>query len=258
MPLKEYLRILWKRGWIIVVTATLTAASAVVFSLLQRPVYRSTIFLNVIPARLDLSLTQSIKSLMRNYAANIVSDTTLQEVITRARQDMTPGMLRGHIRVSSIESDYMIQIDVDDYDPGVAQLLAQTTAEVFVEDVKVFMLDQDKRDRVQVSTKDPAQPAALQFPKKKINALVGGVLGILLGGVLVLGLEWLAAGVVRNAEELERSTGVAVMGAIPEVGGGQWSVVSGRRSVSRRTADGRQPERLPQHQGLGKGSPADT
>lgn len=216
MPLKEYLRILWKRGWIVVVMATVTAASAIVFSMLQRPVYRSSIQLNVIPARLDLGLTQSIKSLMRNYAANIVSNTTLDKVISRTGQDMTPDMLRAKVKVSPIESDFMIQIDVDDYDPAVAQLLAQRIGDVFVEDVRAFMLDQDKRDRVDVSPKDAAQAPFLQSPKKKINALAGGVLGIVLGTLLVLGLEWVESGVIRNSDELQRAAETAVLGVISD------------------------------------------
>lgn len=216
MPLKEYLRILWKRGWIIVVMATVTGASAIVFSLVQRPVYRSSIQLNVIPARLDLGLTESIKKLMRNYAGNIVSNTTLEEVIKRTGQDMTPAMLRAKVKVSPIESDFMVQIDVDDYDPVVAQLLAQRIADVFVEDVKAYMLDQDKRDRVQVEPKDPAAPAYLQSPKKKINALAGGVFGVLLGGLVVLGLEWVDSGIIRSSEDLERVAGTSILGIIPE------------------------------------------
>ncbi len=216
MPLKEYLRILWKRGWIIVVMATVTAASAIVFSYLVRPVYRSTIHLNVIPARLDMGLTESIKSLMRNYAGNIVSNTTLQQVIERTGQDLTPAMLRSRVKVSPIVEDFTIQVDVDDYDPQVAQLLAQRIGEVFEERIKTQMLDQDKRDRVDVKIKDPATPSYLQSPKKKINALAGGVFGVLLGVLVVLGLEWVESGVIRSAEDLERAAGTPVLGAIPE------------------------------------------
>jgi len=216
VPLREYLRILWKRGWIIIVMATVTAASAVVFSLLQRPVYRSTVQLNVIPARLDLGLTQSIKWLMRNYAVNIVSNTTLDEVIRRTGQDMTADMLRSRIRVSPIESDFLIEITVDDYDPEVARLLAQATADVFVERIKVYMLDQDRRDRVDVEAKDTAKPAYLQSPKKKINALAGGMFGVLLGVLIVLGLEWVDAGIIRSPDDLERITRSPILGVIPE------------------------------------------
>ncbi len=216
MPLKEYLHILWKRGWIIIVMATVTAASAIVFSMLQRPVYRSSIQLNVIPARIDLGLTESIKSLMRNYAANIRSNQTLDEVIRRTGQDMTPELLRRHVSVSPIVEDFLVQIDVDSYDPDIARWLAQTTGEVFVEDVTASMADQDQRDRVQVSLKDNAAPAYLQSPKKKINALAGGVLGVALGALLVLGLEWLESGVIRSADELQRAMDMAVLGEIPD------------------------------------------
>ncbi len=216
MPLKEYLRILWKRGWIIIVMATVTAASAVAFSYLVRPVYRSTIQLNVIPARIDLSLTESIKNLMRNYAANIVSDTTLQAVIERSGQDLTPGTLRGRVKVSAIMEDFTIRVDVDDYDPQVAQLLAQRTGEVFVERIRTQMLDQDKRDRVSVELRDPAAPAYLQSPKKKINLVAGGVFGMLLGVLVVLALEWLEAGIIRGPDDLERVAEAGVLGVIPE------------------------------------------
>ena len=77
------------------------------------------------------------------------------------------------------------------------------------------MLDQDKRDRVGVSAKDAAQPAYLQSPKKKINALAGGVFGVLLGGLIVLGLEWLDSGIIRSSLDLERASGKSVLGEIP-------------------------------------------
>lgn len=215
MPLKEYLRILWKRGWIIIVLAIVTTASAVVFSKLQRPIYRSSVRINVIPGRLDLGLTESIKSLMRNYAANIRAKTTLQEVINRTQQDMTPGILANHVKVSPIVEDYMVQIDVDDYDSVTAQQLAQTTAVVFVEKIKVSMQDQNKSDRVSVDLLDPADPAYVQSPKEKFNAMAGGVFGVALGVLLVLGLEWLDSGVIRSSDDLERAVGTAVLGVVP-------------------------------------------
>lgn len=216
MPLKEYVRILWQRGWIIIVAAVVTTASAVAFSYVQRPIYRSTIQLNVIPARLDLGLTESIKSMMRNYAGNIVSNTTLQEVINRTGQDMTPETLRSNVAASPIMEDYVIRVDVKSADPQVAQLLAQTIGIVFSERIKTQMLDQDVRDRLKVELKDPATAPVIHSPKKAINALAGGVFGVLVGVLIVLGMEWVEAGVIRSAEELERAAGAPVLGVIPE------------------------------------------
>ena len=135
MQLKEYMRIIAKRGWIILLVAIITTGSALVFSRIQTPVYRSSIFLNVWPARLDWGLQQTIKGLMRNYAGVIASRDTAMEVINRLQLDITPDELREKLTVSPIEADFLIQIDADDYDPLIARDIAQTTAEVFVEDI---------------------------------------------------------------------------------------------------------------------------
>lgn len=220
MQLRDYIRIISKRGWIIVVVAFITAASALLFSRVQTPVYRSTIYLNVIPARLDWGLQQTIKGLMRNYAGTIKSRQTASEVINRLQLDITPDDMSSKITVSPIEADFLIQIDADDYDPLISRDIAQKTAEVFFERIKVFMLDQDKQDRVDVSIRDYALPGLLHKPKWKINTLAGGMLGALIGGLVVVLLEWLEADIIRSSEDVERYTGVATLGVIPVVASG--------------------------------------
>lgn len=215
MELRDYFSILQKRGWILLLVMVITMASAFVFSRLQTPVYRSTVYLNVIPARLDWGLQQTVKGLMRNYAGNITSRKTAMEVITRLELDITPGQLSEKLTVRPIEEDFLIQIDADDYDPRIAQDIAQTTAEVFVEDINVHMLDQDKRDRVDVTLLDNALPGSLHKPKLKINLLAGAMFGALVGGLVVFFLEWLEADILRTREDVEHYTGIPVLGVIP-------------------------------------------
>jgi len=214
VQLRDYVRILTKRGWIIVVAAFATTVTALLFSLVQMPVYRSTIFLNVWPARLDWGLQQTIKGLMRNYALTIASRQTASEVVNRLQLDITPDQLREKLTVDPIEEDFLIRIDADDYDPLIARDIAQTTAEVFVESIKVYMVDQDKRERLDVNIRDYALPGTLHKPKPKINALAGAVFGVLIGGMVVFFLEWLEADIIRNPEDMERYVGVPVLGAI--------------------------------------------
>jgi len=220
VQLRDYFRIIAKRGWIIALLTVITTASALVFSYVQTPVYRSTIYLNVWPARLDWGLQQVITNLMRNYAGQITSRQTAAKVIDRLQLDITPDDLRAKLTVDPIEEDSLIQIDADDYDPLIARDIAQTTAEIFVEDIKVYMLEQDQRDRVEVSVRDYALPGVLHKPKWKINALAGAIFGILIGGLLVYILEWLEADIIRTAEDMERRLGVAVLGIIPAVTSG--------------------------------------
>jgi capsular polysaccharide biosynthesis protein len=215
VQLREYLQIIGKRVWIIVLVTAVAMGVAALVSKLQTPEYRSTIYLNVIPARLDNSLQITTKALMRNYASNIRSRDTATDVINRLQLDITAEQMGAKLTVRPIEEDFMIQIDADDEDPLIARDIAQTTAEVFVEDIKVYMLDQDKRDRVEVNIRDYALPGALHKPKWKINVLAGGVLGLLAGTVLTFVLKWLEAEIMQTPEDVEDHLGLGVLAAIP-------------------------------------------
>ncbi len=217
MELRDYFDIIISRGWIILLVMAIIIGSAAIFTYYQTPVYRSTIYLNVIPARLDWGLQQTVKGLMRNYAGNIKSRETAMEVIERLELDITPDQLRSKLTVSPIEVDFLIQIDADDYDALIARDIAQTTAEVFVEDIKAYMLDQDKRDRVEVNIRDNAQPGHLHKPKWKINILAAAVLGIAVGTGIVFVLQWLEADIIQSSQDIEEQIDLAVLGVIPSI-----------------------------------------
>lgn len=215
MQLSDYLRIFVRRAWIIVLAMVVTATGAFAVSKIQTPVYRSTIYLNVIPARPDWGMQQTVKGYMRNFGRTIQSRQMATKVINRLQLDVTPEELLEKLTVSPIESDLLIRVDADDYDPIIARDVVQTTAEVFVEDTKVQMLEQDKQDRVDVSILDYALPGSLHKPKWKINVLAGSLFGILVGALVILILEWLESDIIRTSADMERHSGVAVLGVIP-------------------------------------------
>jgi len=229
VELGDYVRIITKRAWIIVLTTVFAMMAAFVASRLQTPVFRSTVYLNVVPGRLDWGLQQVIVGVMRNYAGNITSRTTAQKVVTRLQLDITPEQLIDKLTVKPVESDLLIQIDADDYDPLIARDIAQTAAEVFVEDTVVQMQDQDANERVEVSIRDYALPGVLHKPKWKVNVVAGAVLGALAGVVIVFVLRFLEADIIHNARELEEYTGIAVLGLVPSSGSS-----TARRSSSRK------------------------
>ena len=215
MDLKDYLNVLIKRGWIIVLVAVITASATFAFCKLQTVTYRSSIQLNVIPGRPDWGLQQTIKGLMRNYSGQIKSRTLVESVVNRQQLDMTVDDVLREMTVSPIESDFLIQIDVDDIDAPRARLIAQTAAEVFVEDIRVYMLEQDKRDRVDVTIRDQATAGHVYWPKTGLLTLAGGLFGLLAGALVVIGLELLAADIIRDGRDLERRTGLMAIGSIP-------------------------------------------
>ncbi len=215
LDLKDYLNVLVKRGWIILLVAAIAASSAFAFSKLQTVVYRSSIELNVIPARLDWGLQQTIKGLMRNYSGQIKSRTMAQAIINRQQLDLSVDDVLAKMTVSPIESDFLIRIDADDIDPQRAQLVAQTAAEMFVEDIQVYMLEQDKRDRVDVTIRDHATAARVFWPKTQLLVLAAGLFGLLAGALVVFGLEMLSKDMIRDSRDLERGAGLTVLGAVP-------------------------------------------
>jgi len=214
MDLIDYVRLLRRRGWIIVVMIVITAASAYVFSELQTPVYNAVVAVSINPARAELGLTQSAKIMLRNYVAIVHSETWAQEVIERLDIDLTPGQLKAHTIVASDDSRLLIQIEVRDYDPGQATRIANEWAQRLVDWRQQENAQQRKEDQVNAYQIDAA--AGGQYsPKTKVNTVAGAILGITLAGVIIFFLEWVESGVIRTPKDVERYLGLAVLGVIP-------------------------------------------
>lgn len=220
MELRAYTRIIRRRWWIVVGFALLTAAAAYAFSWAQIDIYQAQVNLSVRPARADWGLQQTVSALLRSLGRDITTHTFLQRVIDVAELDMTTDdLLDGRtLFVSDEAADFTIKISVRDPSEHVAVQIVNTIAELFVEDQEAWNALQDRRDRIDVTVRDPARFAAHYSPKTKVNVLAGAVLGALVGAVVVAILEWLEAGIVRSAEDMDR-LGIPALGAIPTESG---------------------------------------
>jgi capsular polysaccharide biosynthesis protein len=218
MQLQEYARILWRRGWLIVLLAAITAGSAFGFSKIQEqrnPVYKSTIKLLIQPARPDLGATEATKRLLNSYVSWLDSTYRAQEVIEILQLDMTPTELReGHVRIAGDDLRFVIQIDVQHEVGDVANDIALKWAELLVQWRNEQNETLRREDRIEaIIIDDPRY--VLDSPKTTVNTLAGAVLGALIGGGIVFALEYLEAGIVRSPSDVERYLDLAVLGAIP-------------------------------------------
>ena len=227
MEITDYVNLLRKRGWIIIVVALIAAASAYGVSKLQTPVYSATVQLSVNPARLDWGLSNTIKDLLRNYATNITTHSMAQKIIERPSGDVGPldmstTELLGKLFVNPDSSTFTLQIEARDKDPKVAMHIAQTAGEVFVEGRDAWNQRQDKQDRVEVSIVDNVYNLGYEqySPKTSINTLAGGLAGALVGLLVIFFLEWLETDIVRSATDVERVLGATVLGVIPPISSG--------------------------------------
>jgi capsular polysaccharide biosynthesis protein len=216
MELGNYIRILRKRWWIIVVAILLTAGSAFVFSKLQTPRYEATVEIIIEPARADLGLTQSVKTLLRTYMTVADSYSWAQEVIDRLELPMIPERLRSNAHFAAEDDRMVIKLEVEDYDGEQAKNIARTWAQLLVEWRDGQNQRQRKEDRVYASLRDEPRYAQ-SWPKTKTVTAAGGIFGLVIAGVIIFFLEWVEAGIVRTPQDVERQLNLPVVGAIPPV-----------------------------------------
>ncbi|HEM60908.1 MAG TPA: hypothetical protein ENO24_01340, partial [Chloroflexi bacterium] len=113
MELAQYLRVLLKKWWVIALAVGITVTSAVVFSEVRAPIYRSSAVLQVVPARFDYGLGLSTEQFLRQFARQIHTTTMAQQVIDELQLDISTDRLLADVTVAPIPEDYLIQIDAD-------------------------------------------------------------------------------------------------------------------------------------------------
>lgn len=214
MELGDYLRVIRQRGWVIILLALLTAAAAFAFSRMQTPVYESNLRMLVQPARTDFGQAQAAKQLLRGYVQWIKSSYRASKVIDDLQLDMTPQQLLQDVEVASDDSSFVIQLNIENTDPDLANDIARKWGEIFIQWRIDDNATQRKEDRVDVEFIDNPQ-AGLSRPQTRINVVAGAVFGALIGVIVIFVLEWLESGVVRRTEDIERYLDIPVIGSIP-------------------------------------------
>ncbi len=217
MQLQAYLKILWRRGWIMLLLAILTAVAAFGFSLIikdRAPIYKATVKIQVQPARTDFGQAQAAKQLLGSYQAWLDSNYRAKDVIDTLQLDMVPQELRNDVRIASDLNTLVIQIEVENSDPSIANDVAREWANLFVR--WRFEENQQVRreDRIDAEILDDPQ-IGLERPKTLINTLAGGIMGFLIGLAVVFVLEYSESGILRSPEDVDRFLEIPVLGAIP-------------------------------------------
>ncbi|MBN2303217.1 MAG: hypothetical protein JXQ72_01990 [Anaerolineae bacterium] len=214
MNLTYYVRVLIRRGWIIVLAMTITAGAAYGFSKMQTPVYRASQRVLFQPARNDYGLTEVLRILLRSYVVYLNTDEQAGAAIERLQLDMTPGEVRSFTTINSDPTQLIIQIDVDMEDGPLASRIATELGRLLVEYRTEDNRDLQREDRIEARLVDTAS-YGLHSPQTKINTLAGAVLGLLLGGVVVFVLEYLESNIVRSRGDVELFLELPVLAAIP-------------------------------------------
>lgn len=216
MRLRDALRILRKRWWLILLVALGATVSSIVFSRLQTPVYRARAELAVSPSRIDYGLSLAIENLMRQYARQLQTDKLAEAVNRRLQLDLPVEKLRSRVRASAVLEDYILVLEVDDSDPNRARDIAYVWADEFVKLQQIRMASVDPRERIEVALLDRPRPGDLYFPRTRQFALGAALLGLVVGCLLAFGLEYLDD-TIKTTEDVERYLRWPVLGVIPHL-----------------------------------------
>lgn len=215
MQLGDYVRIIIRRGWIMVLLAILAGIGAYVLSSRQAPVYRSTQTVLIQPSRFDLGLAEATNRLLDSNVEYLYSTLRARLIIDQLNLDMTPEQLKGITTITANRNNMTVKIDVDLYSGELANDIAREWGNVLIQYRNEQNQIARQEDRVNASLQDNASYVLLR-PRPSINGAAGAVLGFLLGAVVVLVLEFIESSVIRSREDIERTLDMTVLANIPD------------------------------------------
>lgn len=137
MELRQYVTILWKRWWLVALTTLVAAVTALVVSLTATPMYRSTVTLEVIrggdPSQDPYLAARATETTAGTYVQQMTASAVMDQVSARLGLGLTARQISAYISASQITDSGMVQISAEHPNPELAKALAETTAQVFIE-----------------------------------------------------------------------------------------------------------------------------
>lgn len=221
ISLKEIAEVLKKRFLLIVAT---TAGAVVLAALISffflTPTYEATSQFIVNQNESQRSEEFSVNDIRTNvelintYNVVIKSPRILDEVIEEMNLNMTAGELRNKLSVSSEQNSQVVTVTVTDQNYERAAMLANTTVEVFQDEIPSLM----NVDNVNVLSGAELNAEATQVsPKPMLNIAIALVLGMMVGVGIAFLLEYMDNS-IKTEKDLEEKLGIPVMGIVTHIG----------------------------------------
>ncbi|CYX22222.1 Wzz/FepE/Etk N-terminal domain-containing protein [Streptococcus suis] len=208
------LKTIWRKKFLILLTAVLTAGLAFVYSsFLVTPQYESTTRIYVVSQNVEAGAgltNQELQAgtyLVKDYREIILSQDVLTQVATELNLKES---LKEKISVSIPVDTRIVSISVRDADPNEAARIANSLRTFATQKVAEVTKGSD------VTTLEEAVPAeAPTTPNTKRNIL----LGLLAGGILATGLVLVMEVLddrVKRPQDIEEVMGLILLGIVPD------------------------------------------
>lgn len=198
LDLKDYIRVIRKRIWILITLLLLFVSTAAIYSfVIATPIYQATTKLIVNKASDTVNLGQQLTlsdvnmniSLINTYK-EIIKTTYIMNIVAKENPDLnlTASELIKKVKVNSVNQTQVMTVSVQDESYEKAVKIVNAIAETF----KTEIVDIIKVDNVSIL--DKAKPNMYPepvSPQKLVNIVIGIMLGLIFGIGIILLLEYL-------------------------------------------------------------------
>lgn len=200
--LKELFLVIKRRFWVIAVVTVLASIIGVMLNNTPTtPLYQSS-------SKIIIGADEESRKTLQV----IVKDSTiLDKVVKELGLNKPAEALAGQISVASIDSSQVVSISVIDPDPMLAAKIADTTAQVFKDEVP-NIVGQDYI-RLLSKAKVNSSPINQKNNKKLFMGIIGGI-------VVGIGLAFLLESLddkIRSERQVESMLGIPVLGKVSKV-----------------------------------------
>lgn len=223
MELRDYINIVKKRIWIILIIVPAFITGAILMdTFLFKNIYQANATLYVgkkteLQASImydDLLINQL---LVKDYKEIMKSRAVSKRVVDELKKNGSLSekfdfsVLTNNIDVNLRNDTRIIEVKVKNPSPQRAKDLTNKLAEVFKTKIRELM----KVDNIEII--DWAQlPDSPIKPQKKKDAVLAGVIGLLSGMCLIFLLEYLD-NTIKTSEDVEKYLGIPILGTIPNM-----------------------------------------
>jgi capsular polysaccharide biosynthesis protein len=203
--------------WVILVTMLVLVGATLALTLVRTPTYEASIKIWVGQKQSSSSYNfagdvQGLQQLTQTLAAAVNTRPVAEAVVQQLDLPVSPNSLMNDLRVEQIPETQLIQVTYSDTNPERAQQVANTVGEVFSTRVSKIS---GETNGISATIWEPAVvPPSPSNRDYVLNVIVALMLGLALGTALALLLEY-TDDMWRSAEEVERTFGIPVLGAVP-------------------------------------------
>jgi len=222
LDLRDYIRIIRKRIWIIIAIVLIAAAATAIASFyLIKPVYEASTKLVVnkseqqtVNNQVDLNSINTNLSLINTYKEIIKTTAIMDKVVAAYPQfQLTPEQLSKKVSVSSVNNTQVMTLVVQDISYVKAAQIVNAVSKVFQLEIPKIM----KVDNVSLlnEAKETDTPAPVK-PNKKLNVALSFIVALMVSVGIVFLLEYLDD-TIKTEADIQQYLGIPTLGMISKI-----------------------------------------